>query len=201
MSIIVRKPEDGGDIKPIPTGMHPAICIKIYDLGTQYSDLFDTSAKKVLLMWEIPEQRIVIESDDGKKQDLPRGISKIYTQSLHEKSNLRKDLESWRSKPFTDEELEGFDLEKVLGKGCTLQIIHKTKGDRVFANILNVLPANGPTKEPENDLISFSFQRGDSIPKNTPKWIEDMIKSSEEWPSYRDDYNREVAPDENDVPF
>ncbi|MHA1379626.1 MAG: hypothetical protein ACTSRG_14730 [Candidatus Helarchaeota archaeon] len=44
--------------------------------------------------------------------------------SLHAKATMRKFLESWRGKKFTKEELEGFDLQKILGKPCQLQIIH-----------------------------------------------------------------------------
>ena len=39
-----------------------------------------------------------------------------------------------------------------------------------------------PKKEPENPLISFNFDDPEiEIPKNTPQWIEDKIKASEEW--------------------
>jgi len=41
-------------------------------------------------------------------------ISKRYTMSLGEQSTLRKDLESWRGKKFTPEELQGFDLNACI---------------------------------------------------------------------------------------
>ena len=41
---------------------------------------------------------------DGK----PFLVRRRYTASLHEKSALRKDLESWRGRAFTNVELDGF---------------------------------------------------------------------------------------------
>ena len=75
---------------------------------------------------------------EGK--DLPRAISREYTLSLHKKANLRADLESWRGKGFTDRELEGFDLENILGKNCMLNIIHKQTEKAIYANIVSVMP-------------------------------------------------------------
>jgi len=106
--------------------MHKAICYGVYDLGTQFNETFGNKNHKVLLQWELPEARIDIQKD-GEDLNLPRAQSKIYTLSLHEKANLRKDLESWRGKSFTATELEGFDLKNLLGVDCQLQVIHKTE--------------------------------------------------------------------------
>ena len=67
-------------------------------------------------------------------------ISKTYTASMHEKAALSKDLESWRGRAFTDEERDGFDLKKVLGQPCLLNVIHENKGGTVYANIASVSP-------------------------------------------------------------
>jgi hypothetical protein len=67
---------------------------------------------------------------------------KRYTLSLHEKANLRRELETWRGKKFTAEEGEGFDLEKLLGANCQLQVIHNEKDDgTVYANVQAIVPA------------------------------------------------------------
>jgi hypothetical protein len=51
-------------------------------------------------------------------------VQKRYTASLNEKATLRKDLESWRGKPFTKEELAAFDLEKLLGANGLFSVVH-----------------------------------------------------------------------------
>ena len=203
MGLTARKPE-GSDIEPVEAGGHQGICIRYYDLGTQYMEMFSTAARKVLLMWELPDERIEI---NGK--DLPRAISKEYTLSLHKKANLRNDLESWRGKKFTDKELEGFDLDNILAKNCTLNVIHNEKG---YAQVAAVMPLmkNMTKKQPENQIEYFSFDDGKiEIPENTPEWIAKKIKNSDEWAAFiNPEYDREPAldekpppPDDDEIPF
>ena len=91
---------------PVPAGTHHAVCYGVIAVGTQPSEKF-TPRQKIIVCFEIPAERIII-----KDQDLPRGISKRYTLSLNEKSNLRKDLQSWRGKPFTPTELDGIHAQR-----------------------------------------------------------------------------------------
>jgi len=179
---LTAKDSGGSSFPPVPQGQHYAITTAIYDLGTQVSERFGNVSRKVLIQWELPEQRIDIEKD-GEKQNLPRAISKQYTLSLHEKANLRHDLESWRGKTFTEKECEGFDVLVLLGVPCMLQILHKNKDGKTYSNISTITPvAKGtPKKQPENPLRTFSFEDGSNIPEGTPEWIQKIIEQSEEW--------------------
>ena len=209
MGLTVRKTVN---FDPVPQGLHHAVCYGLYDLGTQFQEKFGTYIRKVLIAWEIPGERILIERD-GVKTDLPRAISRQYTQSLHEKANLRKDLESWRGKAFTAEELEGFNLKDILGSNCMIQVIHKSKDGKTYANVANIVSlGKGMVKtQPENPLRYFSFEDGDIIPEGTPDWISDIIKASGEWQTLQgggmpeqdsppvDDGLGQIA--EEDIPF
>jgi len=207
MSLMAKKPE-GSDIEPIEAGVHQAICIRYYDLGTHHYEWNnkEISARKVLLMWEVPDERIEIE---GK--DLPRAISKQYTLSLHKKANLRDDLESWRGKNFTEKELEGFDLDNILGKNCMLNVVHNQTEKATYANIASVMPLmkSMAKKEPENQIHYFSFDDGKiEIPENTPEWIADKIRDSDEWASFTNpnyaappEDIQEPPPPDDDIPF
>ncbi|GEM_PF-4521665 len=53
---------------------------------------------------------------------------------------LRRDLENWRGRPFTREELRGFDLFKVLGTACQLMVTHTSQGEETYANVTAVQP-------------------------------------------------------------
>lgn len=197
MGLFAKKP-DRDDLDPIETGPHQAICIRYYDLGTCYMEMFDKSARKVMIMWEIPDSRIEIE---GK--DLPRTISREYTLSLSKKANLRTDLESWRGKTFSDTELEGFNLDKILGTNCMLNIIHKVTAKGTYANVAGVMPLmkNMKKRQPENPLVSFSFDNAEiQIPKGTPQWIEDKIKGSNEWDVLMKGENPNQEPDIEEPP-
>lgn len=130
--MVVKEPES--NFIPAPAGVHAAVCVDEIDLG-YVANRFYPDADDVLtvrLVWQIAE-----EMSDGK----PFLIKKEYRASLHEKAGLRKDLESWRGRPFTEAEKVGFDLENVVGMPCMLNIIHKTgsKGG-TFANIAAVMP-------------------------------------------------------------
>ena len=152
-------------------------------LGTTYSTLFNKSQKKILFMWELPDERIEV---DG--QDLPRAISETYTLSLNEKASLRKMLESWRGKPFTPEELQGFSLSKVLGAPCMVSTVQaeKSNGDK-FAKVSAVSKLPKMMAKPEaveNPLVMFDISNTDcplSEMSKLPEWVQKRIMESDEY--------------------
>ena len=114
---------------------------------------------------------------------MPRVIPRIYTLSLHKKSNLGQDLVSWRGQPFTSEEEKGFDIHTVLGANCLLTIVHTEKDGSTYANIAAVtkLVKGMPKKEPENPIIKYSMEEdGWNVPENVYDWIKDKIADSME---------------------
>jgi len=203
---ITAKSSGGGDFKIIPEGMKQAVCYMVFDLGTQYSEYYKKSDRKVLIGWEIPDERI-----DMDGVSMPMVISKRYTLSLHEKATLRKDLEAWRSKRFTAEELEGFDIAKLLGVNCNLQVLHNESGDKTYANVQTVTPLmKGQDKlECEGEFLYFSFEDNTPFPEGSPEWIEKVAMKSQEWkdinigqPDAEDAAQEEPPPEgEDDVPF
>jgi hypothetical protein len=119
---------------PAPQGLHQAVCIDVVELG-----LVTTQYKGEPYTRRCSEVRWVIEDMDPKtgKQIM---VTKRYTESLHKKATLRLHLESWRGRKFTDEELKGFDIEKLIGANCQLQIAHNITSDGdVYANIQAVV--------------------------------------------------------------
>jgi len=197
--------DKGGGFDPIPEGLHYAICTAVYDLGTHFSEKFSKSAHKVMIQWELPEERIEIEKD-GEKLNLPRATSKQYTLSLHEKSILRKDLTSWRGKSFTEKELEGFDVMVLAGIHCMIQVIHVKKDTKTYANIATItpVPKGMPKKTPENPVRTFSLDDDDSFPEGMPQWVQDIIQESEEFEmkDYMPQGNDEPPPPgDDDIPF
>lgn len=128
MAIIARQPES--NYEPAPEGLYQAVCVDVIDLGQQTSQY--GTQHKVELRWQL---------EDTNEKGYRFELRKRYTLSLHEKAALRKDLQSWRGRKFTDEELAGFDLEKLLGVNAQLQVIHNIVDDgRIFANIQAIVP-------------------------------------------------------------
>lgn len=128
---IIAKQQASSFIPP-PVGTFAAVCVDVVDLGMLEVSFGGKSKKqhKIRIVWQISEVR-----HDNK----PHQASKRYTLSLHEKASLRKDLESWRGRAFTPEELEGFDLEKLLGVPALLNIIEDKKPGGTFANIASIM--------------------------------------------------------------
>ena len=82
----------------------------------------------------------------------PFSVHKRYKLSLHEKASLRKDLEAWRGKKFTADELKGFDVTNVVGTACTMQVMLSEDGK--FANVGTIM-ATKETPKAENEPFVF----------------------------------------------
>lgn len=164
---------------PIPEGPCAAICFLLVDLGLQVNKKFNSVSKKVQIGWEIPGE--TYKDKDGNEQ--PRTIFKEYSLSFNEKSNLRKDLRSWRGRDFTPEELDAFDLKNIVGIPCMLNIIH-TEGTngKIYANVGAVMPLMKGMEKPKLSGYKTIFDMdADPLEKiNTlPEWIAEKVKASE----------------------
>ena len=130
MAIIAKKNKK--DFTPAPEGLWPAVCVDVVDLGMEQTPWGEKH--KVQLRWVLEER--------DPKTDRAFLVLKKYTLSLDEKANLRRELETWRGRKFTKEESEGFDLERLIGVNCQLQIMHNvTDGGDVYANVQAIVPA------------------------------------------------------------
>ena len=179
-----------GNFKPVPVGQHLARCYKIIDLGTQYSEKFSNYQRKALFQFEAH-----VENDDGSplltEKGEPYSISKNYTVSLNEKSNLYKDLIAWRGRAFTVEELAGLQLKNILGAWAMITVIETTKSDgagtpKKFHNIgsISQVPKQMRQNLPEghNPLVFFDTEEPDMAVFDTlGEKIQAQIKASPEF--------------------
>jgi hypothetical protein len=148
----------GGDFKPIPEGSYIATCVRVIDMGTQITTFqgADKLQRKVLIVWEVPDEMVEYEGEQR-----PALLMQRYTASLSDKATMRKHLEAWRGRRFTDDELKGFDLKNVLGKSCQVQVIHSENG--AYANIAAIMALPKGTKAPDiyHPLVNFSLDEGE----------------------------------------
>ncbi len=117
----------GGDFKPHPEGIHPAVCVDLIDLGLVESEWQGQRrlVNKVRLVFET-EQR----SEDGRNCI----ITKTFTASLHPKAKLAVFLGKWRGRPVVPG--ESIDLAKLIGACCTLVVSHQQNMvGRTYASI------------------------------------------------------------------
>jgi hypothetical protein len=194
--------KQGPSIQQIEPGNHHGVCVALIDLGTQYNETFNKEQPKTIVTWELPDFPIVDENGDPDPDKGFRLISKEYTVSLSEKSNLYADLVSWRGQAFTDEELQAFNLRNVLGANCLVNVIHNAKG---YANVAAVakLPKSMTAKKGTYQLIYDMDEGVAAIPEGVPDWIKDKIKRSREYVALDDGQGeQQAAPvDDDDIPF
>lgn len=155
MTLIAREPQ-GSSIPALEPGVYMAKCFMVADIGEQMQDFEGKEVWKpqVIIGWEIEGESVEV---DGESR--PRTFYKWYTMSLHKRSKLRPDLETWRGKPFTEEELAGFDLRNIIGAGCQLQLETATKQDGSTYSRIKAIMAlpRGVQVTPPSQRIAFDL--------------------------------------------
>jgi hypothetical protein len=195
--------------EPVPAGNYVARCYSMVHMGTVMEEIMGEKKlmNKVRLTWELPTETKVFKEENGEQ---PFVLSKDFTLSMHEKSSMRKWLEAWRGKTFTQGESEGFDITKLVGAPCMLNVIHVTKGEKTYANISNVssMPKGLVCPPQITPSFVFSVLEFDQAKFDVlPDFIKDKIKTSKEYQSLKQpnvvntasEHEEEESP--NDLPF
>lgn len=192
--------KDSGDFVSVLPGMHLARCYRIIDLGTQRSEYMgkEKYLAKIMIQFEVHgenENGQPMVTQDGR----PLSIAKSFTLTLAEKSTLRKDLQMWRGKEFTADELRGFELKNVLGAWAMLTVTHTESNGKTYTNIagINPVPAamkkaglpQGVNKTEIFDIENPDMTLFDTFSENLKK----KISSSPEWVELHGDKTSQPA--------
>ena len=209
MSLIVSD-TGGGDFELAPAGTTVARCYQLVDLGTQVT-IYKGDQKlqrKVIISWELPNELM----EDGR----PFSVNNRYTMSLSENAHLRKDLESWRNRPFTPEELAAFNITTILGAPCMLGVVHNKgageNANNTYANPQGIMALMKGQKCPPavNEAAAFDIDAPDmemfesfgeklkATIRKAPEWHEDRGAPSQD-PDYIPD--PDYSTDEEPIPF
>ena len=214
MALVAK--ESGGSANTffnVPSGMHLARCYRVIDLGTQKSEYLGQikHLPKVMLQFEV-----FGESDDGVPLITPKGeplsVTKNFTLSLSEKATLRKDLQTWRGREFTADELRGFELKNVLGAWAMLSIVKAVGNNgKEYSNIQAILSVPPQIKkaglpEGHNPLLIFSIDEPDMTAFDTFRdGLKEKIMSSPEWQAKNSKDSSKPSSGfddmDNDIPF
>jgi|SRR5688572_5836796 len=179
MVAIMAKAKEESSFTPVSEGLHQAICSAVVDLGMQPgSALYPNPKRQVYLRFDCLDEDVEFERD-GQKVKGPARCGATYTLSLADKSKLRPLLESWRGKKFTEVELEGFDISKLLGVPCQIQVLHTHKGNNVYANVQTIVPfPKGVQKpaQPEDAVIYSPSEHDAKSFERLPQWLQKKIQ-------------------------
>ena len=180
----------GGNFKRVPQGVFIGRCYSLIDLGTQLTNgqYGEKLQHKIRIGWELfgeDEQGAPLTIDvDGK--EMPLTISKSYTVSLHEKSGLRRDLAAWRGRDFTEDEAKAFDVSKLLGAYCMVNVTTSEQGGKTYSNVAGLTPLPGALKNskpaPVHESVLFDLDAPDmAVFATFHEKLQEAIKKSPEW--------------------
>lgn len=208
MSITAKN--ESNQVELPPAGNHIARCFSMIHIGTVKQIIRSETKElnKVRVTWELPTEQRVFKVEQGEQ---PFSISKDYTLSMYEKSNLLKDLQSWRGKPFSEDEIKSFDVTRLLGVPCMLNVIHsvsKSSGKQ-YATIASIsgLPKGISCPPQINPNFEFSLENFDDKKfSSLPEWIRKQIIESKEYkaffnPSETEVHQEHVESEHSDLPF
>lgn len=195
-----------------PAGNHVARCYSVVDLGTHTEDgQFGVKTnRKIRISWELPDELCKFREEKGEE---PFAVHKSYNFTMGEKSTLRKDLEAWRGKSFTPEEMDTFELKNLLGTACMVNVAHADKKNAVYANVDGVTAIPKALKEavkgkpPINSTVYYEVTMGEGKEFDAlPDWMKDMIRKCREWnhkpsPREEEEDNIPMGDDSDSVPF
>lgn len=158
MPLVVSR-DSSQNFTPAPPGAHPGVLVDVVDLGLQ-EVTFQGKTKiqpKCKLVWEIEAKQ-----ENGK----PFLTQKRYTLSLFDRAALYKDLKAWRGgKEFSEEELKGFDLERLIGVPCLLFIAHEERDGKTYANVTAISKPGAVKLTPSGTYIREQDRPGYQPPK------------------------------------
>jgi len=183
MPVVVKNNGSGGE-KP-PAGMHQAVCSRVYDLGEQ-EGFQGKIQHKIAILWELEARK-----EEGEYAGHRHVFTRTYTASLSEKANRRKDLEAWRGRAFNEDELNGFDVEKLVGVNCWLNLVdHTTQNGNHTVRMASIMP-------PKNVRDKMQIELSEDY---TPNWIKQLLGQPTEEHADNGDAHK---PDEfdDDIPF
>lgn len=204
---LTAPPSTGGDFKLAPEGTHRAICNQIVDLGVQ-RDSWQGEEKlmhKIFIRWELPDERIDWEKD-GEKLEGPMVIGNEYTFSFSDKANLKRDLESWRGKRFTEEEKASFDMFALVGAACQVTVTHRTSAKgRDYVNVTGVAGWPKGMDKPELECKGLKYSQDEPEAfQELPEWLRDKIQSQvleEQTASVEPSEDAPEPPIDDEIPF
>jgi len=156
---------------------------------------------QIYVAWELPRETITWTDKDGNEKTGPMRIGKTYTLSLHENARLRGDLESWRGRPFTEEERKGFDINKLASAPAMVNVTHEDKNGKTYANVTAVTPLPKGMERPAVSDTTIIYdddefrQNYDMLPEWLQKKIDAQVKEEARQPAMADDDLND------DVPF
>jgi hypothetical protein len=131
-------------------GRYDAVLYRFIDIGTQETTYKGETKHKrrVMLSFELPNTKM----SDGR----PFTVHTFETYTSFELGNLAKHIKSIMDKDYTQEELDDFDVQQLIGQSCSVRIATNDKG---YQNITDISYSE-KKYTPENETVCFNMVDG-----------------------------------------
>lgn len=186
MALLAKK-KAKSTVPPLAADTYAAVCVGVVDLGEQHSEKFKNYQSKVMFLFEIIGETVDVEGEAK-----PRWLSKEFTLSLSEKSNLAKTIEAWTGKEISDDDSDnGYDVTQLLGRPALVVVTLKENDNGTFNDIsvITAPPKMMQIPDAESEKLCFVIEEwNDEVFEKLPEWIQNKIKKSTE-------YQTKYAPD------
>jgi hypothetical protein len=169
----VTAKKNKSDFIPHPAGQFTAQCVDVIDLGEKVVDFIGKPkylAQTCALVFRTGEQNPVTNNVVDAAQE--------FTVSMGKKANLRKFLEAWRGKEYSDDEAdEGVPVHKLVGQWALIQVGNKTSaGGNDYAYIISASMLPKVMREHLPALEKY---------ERAPYWADRKKKNDAEADAYR----------------
>ncbi len=169
----------------VPDGTYMARIASIIDLGIQEQTDWKTQEPtdpkpRVLVTWELPTETIEVEHNDGEIENMPRLISKEYTLSNYDRSNLMKLISVLKPSLKV--------LTELLDETCMVNVGSTINGNAKITSVIsapNGMPIDPLSKPP----VNFDFDTpAEDMYVLQPAWVRMKIKSAENYNGFADNW-------------
>lgn len=167
-------------IPPVEPGVYIAVCVYSIDLGEQlceYKDKSKSYNNQVQLGFELIGETVEI---DGKQE--PRTLSRTLNFTRSQNGGLRKFVQSWLGKTFSDDAFAEFDTNDLVGLPAQLSVILNESGEYANIDTIMQLPKGMPAPQATLPLIRFDLEpwNADAF-EQLPDWAKEKVKKSTQY--------------------
>lgn len=188
MALELEKMHNRAKVERVEDGTYPARICSIIDLGIQEQTDWKTNEPtepkpRILVTFELPGELIETEQSDGTVDQMPRLISKEYTQSNFERSNLMKLVSALKPGLKT--------LTELIDIPCLVTIGSTVNGNAKVMTVVTA-PKGMPVPELNKDPMFFDFEAPEEEKfLDMAPWIRIKVKSAINYNGFADEWGND----------
>lgn len=168
----VTATDKGQNFTPHDAGQFAAACADVIDLG-QRVEQWPGQTARIMDKCAI----VFVTDTEGETKE----IAGEFSVSMNELAKLRKFLEAWRGKSYSDDQAKaGVPLHKLVGHGALISVEHKTSAKgRTYGTIATIAPLPKVMSAPSTEAyerLDFWAERKKTYAEEAVKWAAAQAK-------------------------